>query len=176
MTLPVDGKENEQSLTVLKDPDSAGTLLDIAVWFAMMQELRDDINSAESLSQQIDTVRSQLKTLMEKAVDDLELKEAAAELEATFTAPADSLVQQKPGGFFMWPGKLISKLVHLATHVQSSDYPPTQQAREALEVLQELLGVAEAEFERLVSDDLGPFNGVLGSRGLEPIGVGEPGG
>ena len=176
VTLRVHGTEREQTLTVLKDPDSAGTIQDIAVQFAMARELRDDIARANSLYQRIDTVRSQLKALTEEAEDDVELKESAEELEATFTALADSLVQQKPGGFFMWPGKLISKQIYLATHVQSSDYPPTQQAREAHAVLRELLKVVEIEFAGLAERNLAAFNEILKDRGLEPIDSGGRGG
>jgi len=168
--------EHDQPLKVVKDPDSAGSLQDIAVQFDMMQKLKDDIKTAEKLSQQIDTVRSQLEILEEEAGEDRELADATVELEAKFAALADSLVQQKEGGFFMWPGKLISKLTYLATNVQSSDYPPTQQAREAHDVLRELLDVAEAEFQGLVQNDLQNFNGALRERGLPIVEVIPPGG
>jgi len=176
VTLRVGGTEHTQQLTVLKDPDSAGSLQDIAVQFAMMRELSENLQTAEMLSRKIDTIRSQLNGLMERAGDDFELKEEAETLEGTFAALADCLVQQKPGGFFMWPGKLISKLIYLATHVQSSDHPPTQQAREAHAVLRELLDVAVGEFKQVVQEELAGFNDLLRDRGLPIIEVVPPGG
>ena len=82
-------------------------------------------------------------------------------------------MQQKPGGFFAWPVKLTSKLIYLANHVQSSDYQPTEQAREAYVVLKELLLVAHADYRRLVGVELAEFNERLRERGLEEIVVEE---
>jgi hypothetical protein len=204
VTLRVDGEEHSQPLTVLKDPDSGGTLEDIQVQFAMMQELSAEIQASQDLTWQIDTIRAQLKWLLGEEVDELEtpeeaepkavaealeqpdlrgipelqeggaLREEAVRLQTAFTELADSLVQQKPGGFFSWPVKLTAKLIYLATHVQSSDYPPTRQAREAHVVLQRLLRVAQHGFQELVKHDLEEFNGLLREEGLPAIQVVRP--
>ena len=154
----------------------AGSLEDIATQFAMMQEISSEIETSRRLTQQIDTIRSQLNGLIARSADDAELRAGAERLERSFAALADSLVQQKPGGFYMWPVKLTAKLIYLANHVQSSDYAPTQQAGEAHAVLRGLLAVADAHFERLVRDDLRAFNEVLGARSLQLIEVVRAGG
>jgi hypothetical protein len=192
ITLKVDGAEHSQSLKVLKDPDSGGSLQDIAVQFALMREIKADIDTSQELSRRIDTIRAQLGGLLGEAGDDPEvqereaaqeratlpeeggLREEARRLQAAFAALADSLVQQKEGGFFMWPVKLTAKLIYLASHVQSSDHAPTQQAREAHQVLRELLGAAEAGYRDLVQNELQSFNGTLRERGLPIIEV-DPG-
>ena len=69
----------------------------------------------------------------------------------------------------MWPVKLISKLIYLANHVQSSDYQPTAQAREAYAVLADLLRVARTDYARLVGEDLTNFNELLQPRNLPVI-------
>ena len=176
VTLEADGMKHSQPLTVIKDPDSGGSAEEIAIQFAMMQELSAEIAVSRRLTFQIDTLRSQLKELMGQSPDDPELREGAEGLEGSFAALADSLVQQKPGGFYMWPQKLTSKLTYLSNHVQSSDHAPTVQAREAHRVLQDLLAVAEEQFEHLVQGDLQAFNGMLAVRGLKPIEVVRPGG
>ena len=182
MTLRVGETEHSQILRVLKDPDSGGSLQDIAVQFALAKEIAADIRTAEGITRQIDTIRARLDTLLARRKDDpemeegAELREEADNLLESLTALADSLVQQKPGGFFSWPVKLTSKMIYLANHVQSSDHAPTQQAREAHAVLRELLAVAEGEFLELVREDLARFNDALRQRGIPVIEVEPPGG
>ena len=94
------------------------------------------------------------------------MRSAVGDVGGSFASLADSLVQQKPGGFFMWPVRLTSKLIYLANHIQSSDHRPTDQAREARVFLGNLLEVAEADYERLVLEDLAELNRMLRARGL----------
>ena len=172
VTLRAGGEESTRTLTVLKDPDSGGSAADIAVQFAMLQELGADLATAADLTARIDTIRSQLDSLGARLAEDsgaADLRETAAALERPFTMVADSLVQQKPGGFFMWPVKLTAKLVYLANHVQSSDYRPTAQAVEAQAFLEELLRVAQSDYERLVLGDLASLNRALRGRGVPEI-------
>ncbi len=172
IALRVGDREHAQPLTILKDPDSGGTEADIAVQFAMLQELTADLETAAALTSRVDAIRGQLDTLAARLDGDPDaagLRESVTGLERSFMMLADSLVQQKPGGFFMWPVKLTAKLVYLANNVQSSDYRPTEQAREAKVFLEELLRVAGADYERLVLGDLAALNRALRSRGLPEI-------
>lgn len=172
VTLRATGREHTQSLTVIKDPDTGGTDRGLATQHAVLQELAADIEAADGLSQRIDSIRSQLDTLTARAAGDRDLEDVrdmSAALERSFMSVADSLVQQKPGGFFMWPVKLRAKLIYLANHIQSSDHPPTAQASEAKVFLEDLLGVAESDYERLVLGDLAALNRALRSRGLPAI-------
>ncbi len=172
VTLHAAGREHTQRLSVLKDPNSGGTEEDIAAQHALLLELATDIETANDLTTRIDSIRSQLDSLAVRTADDTSvaaIRDASVELERSFTLVADSLVQQKPGGFFMWPVKLTAKLIYLANNVQSSDHAPTDQAREARAFLETLLHVAESEYEGLVVGDLATLNRMLRSRGLPPI-------
>jgi len=172
VTLRAGAVANSQPLTVLKDPDSGGSEAEIAVQFELVEEIAVAIQVSQLLTQQIDTIRGQLTDLIEALGNDADtgdIRSGAERLDASFTALADSLVQQKPGGFYMWPVRLTSKLIYLSSHVQSSDYQPTSQAREAHAFLMGLLGVAQADYVRLVGDTLVDFNELLRQRGLPPI-------
>ena len=87
---------------------------------------------------------------------------------------ADSLTQQNPGAFYEWPVKLSSKLSYLASNVQSSDYIPTNQARDAHTFLKGQLRVTRNAYTALVQNELRAFNDVLRQRGLAPILVQQP--
>ncbi len=169
VSLRVDGRESTQPLTVLKDPASGGTAGTIAEQFVLVQAITLEIDTAKALTTRIDTIRVQLETLEQQLVGEGEVSDLLAEiqqLDRAFAGLADSLVQQKPGGFYMWPVRLTTKLVYLANHVQSSDHAPTQQAHEAHAFLEKLLRGAMSEYERLASHDLTDLNAQLGARGL----------
>jgi hypothetical protein len=98
-----------------------------------------------------------------------EVRGGAQALERRFTVLADSLTQQKPGAFYMWPVRLTAKLVYLANHVQSSDYAPTDQARAAHAMLRAQLQRIREQYHGLLRRDLAAFNGLLQRRGLAVI-------
>jgi hypothetical protein len=157
---------------VLKDPDSGGSDRGIALQTAMLQEISAGLNSAVALSNGIASVRSQLQTLMGKLASDngmVDVRAAANIIEQKFSAAADLLRQQKPVAFYEWPVKLEAKLIYLAYHVQSSDYEPTDQAREAHVFLKGQLRIAKSRYDELMRRDLATFNELLLRRGLQQI-------
>jgi hypothetical protein len=87
---------------------------------------------------------------------------------------ADSLVQQIPAPFYERPVKLITKLQYLSTHLQTSDYQPTDQARESHEFLRGQLRLVRSQYDALVRTELAAFNELLRRRGLPPIVVTQP--
>ena len=104
VTLRVNG--GEHSFTLLKNPSSSGSEATIAEQVAMLVELDADIAASRAMTERIDTVRTQLDTLMDQLGTDpseAELRAQALALNLDFTGLADSLVQQKPGGFLLGP-------------------------------------------------------------------------
>ena len=172
VTLHAAGREQTEGLTVLKDPATTGTQADILEQFETLEGIAADIETSNQLTSRIEDVRGQLDSLGVRVTEDSDLADVLAaitNMEGSFASLADSLVQQKPGGFFMWPVKLTSKLIYLANHIQSSDHRPTAQAQEARVFLGDLLDVAESDYERLVLEDLAELNRMLRARGLPPI-------
>ena len=172
VTLRAGDVEMSQTLTILKDPESGGSLAEINTQFAMLRELDAALGRAAELTSWVDTIRVQLDTLGTRLAGDsneAELRRTVTDLEESFMMVADSLVQQKPGGFFMWPVKLTAKLVYLANHVQSSDHRPTEQALEAQAFLEDLLQVAESDYEQLIRTELSRLNEALRRRGLDEV-------
>jgi hypothetical protein len=120
----------------------------------------------------IERVRNGLRELTTRIAGDpamADVRGGAQALERRFTALADSLNQQKPGAFYMWPVRLNAKLVYLANHLQSSDYAPTDQARAAQALLRAQLQRVGAAYQDLLRRDLAAFNGLLQRRGLAVI-------
>jgi len=143
----------------------------------MLVEVGNDIASATVLNGSIENVRGQLRTLGARVANDAannDVRSQSENLERRFIALADSLVQQLPGPFYERAVKLIVRLQYLATHLQTSDYGPTDQARESHEFLRGQLRLVRAEFDQLVRSELATFNELLRRRGLPPIVVSQP--
>jgi hypothetical protein len=70
--------------------------------------------------------------------------------------------------------KLIVRLQYLATHLQTSDYRPTDQARESREILRVQLRLVRMEFDSLVRTDIAALNELIRRRGLSPIVISQP--
>jgi photosystem II stability/assembly factor-like uncharacterized protein len=177
VTLRAAGHEATQHITVLKDPDSGGGPGELAAQLAVLEELSAQIDTSNHLTSSIDSVRHQLDTLLrtvDGAHDAQDLGPRARALEVQLAGLADSLVQQKPGQFYMWRVKLTAQLIYLANHVQSSDRRPTDQALEAHAVLRQGLHLVKTEYERLISHDLADLNAALQRSGRPPIAAPEP--
>jgi hypothetical protein len=135
--LTVDGKEYSQPLTILKDPNSAGSEADISRQMTILWDLRKDMESVADMVNQIETVRGQLDSLR-TLVKDASVKAAADDLEKKLTDIEDNLIQRRLTGqgqdTVRWPPKLISKLNYLANGVGGSDFAPTTQHQEVTSV------------------------------------------
>ena len=83
-------------------------------------------------------------------------------------SPAQNLLERDGESAKLKP-RALDVLIYLANHVQSSDHRPTAQAEEAKGFLEDLLAVAESDYERLVLTDLAELNRMLRARGLPPI-------
>ncbi|UCC48558.1 MAG: sialidase [Gemmatimonadota bacterium] len=173
VTLAVGGREYTRQLEVLKDPNSEGTLADVQAQTAMLLELRDDVNAAAGLVNRIEWIRRQLydlrAVLEEKdGVDDVVA--AADELDTKLIGVEEQLIQMKLTGTgqdgIRWPTMLVGRLRYLAGTVGVGDFPPTDQAREVQQVLEEQLRTHQAAFDELLRTDLPAFNAMLRERDL----------
>jgi hypothetical protein len=63
-------KQSSQSFEVIKDPSSGGSLQEIQIQTAMMEELPVDLNTAAALTAGIENVRRQLEALLATLAND----------------------------------------------------------------------------------------------------------
>jgi hypothetical protein len=96
--LAVDGKPvgTQQSLVVAKDPNSAGTELDIAAATKLTRAIYDDTNTVVRMVNQIEWTRKQLeelRTMLKARKADGADFEAVASLETAVRAVEDRLLQ-----------------------------------------------------------------------------------
>lgn len=170
--LAVAGHEFSQPLTVIKDPNSGGSIEEISQQTTMLLDLAGDLNTATLLTNGIQEVRGKLRDFVKASAENPSLNDLAAmatALEQKFSAAEDKLRQQKAVAFYEWPVELTAKFVYLVGHVQSSDHMPTDQAREAQAFLKEQLASVKDGYQTMIQTDLALLNTALASRGEKPI-------
>ena len=164
--LTVDGKEYTRKLTVLKDPHSAGTEAGIQAQFTFLESLRKDLNESADMINQVEFLRKQAEALKPR------LSSEAAALDASLTGFEENLYQLRITGGqdgMRWPAELIEKLSHLASDLQDTDFPPTDQEIAVGRQLTERVRELQQQFRGLLSKDVAQFNDALKQRGIPPI-------
>jgi hypothetical protein len=176
VTLEVRDEEFSQELTVLKDPNSDGTIESIRAQFSLYEEVRNDYDAAADAINRIEWLRRQLYDLVDVLQDQgsaVDLIEGAGELDDALVTIEEDLIQLRTTGTgqdgVRYPAKVLGKLRHLSNSVNSADFSPTDQQGEVHLVLREILMNARAALDDLVEDDLANFNRVLTERGLNPL-------
>jgi hypothetical protein len=170
--LTVNGRDFTQPLTVIKDPHSAGTEADIAAQHKMMLELRQDLDAAVDLVNELELVRGQLAAL-NRVVNDPEVKKASDDLDKKYTELEQFLVELRATGRgqdgVRWGSKLVGKMGYLANGLASADFKPTNQEGEVEKLQQDRLKSYRTQLEVLRSRDLDAFNEMLKKKGYPTI-------
>jgi photosystem II stability/assembly factor-like uncharacterized protein len=167
--LSIDGQEFSQPLTVLKDPNVAANDSDIQKQTAMLVDLRNDLETAAGMVNQIESIRGQLDSLR-PLLKNAELKAAADDLDKKLIDIEDNLIQRKITGqgqdTVRFPPKLISKINYLAGGVNSGDFAPTTQQIEVHSMFKAQLASLQKRLDDVVGSDLGNFNRLLREKNI----------
>ncbi len=171
VTLSAGGREQTQSLTVRKDPNSAGSEADIEAQTRLLLDLRRDLNTAVGVLNRVESIRSQLESFG-RVADDASIRKAAADLNGKFIDFEMTLIDLRITGGqdgVRYPARLISRFGYLAGGVSTADFRPTDQQAEVQRLLAERLRSSVARFDELVGRDLAAFNSMLRSRNVPNI-------
>jgi photosystem II stability/assembly factor-like uncharacterized protein len=173
--LSAEGQELSQPLVVKKDPHSRGAEADIQAQYAMLTDLRKDLESAADMVNRIEIVRSQLGTMQSllTGAESAAVRSAADSFDKKLSEVEDNLIQRKLTGTgqdgVRWPVRLISKINYLANGLSSSDFGPTTQQREVHALFKEQLTTQRKRLDELMSKDLRAFNELLKEKGVQNI-------
>jgi hypothetical protein len=162
------GQELSQPLIVKKDPNSGGTEADINTQTTMLLELRNDLESASQMVNQIELIRSQLNQLTATSV-----RPAADDLDKKLIDIEEELIQRKLTGqgqdAVRWPPKLLTKISYLASGLASGDFGPTKQQREVQALLKQQLAGVRQRLDDVLSKDLTAFNKLLAESNTKTV-------
>jgi len=171
--LVANGQTLTQTLTVRKDPNTAGTDADIQAQTRAMLEIRDDINAVARLINQAESIRVQLAQLKSVIGNDDAVKPlsvAADGLEARIVAVESRLFNITSTGrgqdMLRTPNQMIEKLAHVADVVSLADFRPTDQALEVMAELTKQIGEHRNQMKQIVETDVASFNRTVRDRGM----------
>jgi photosystem II stability/assembly factor-like uncharacterized protein len=178
LRLTVGEAEFTRELTVLKDPNSAGSEADIRAQTAVILQLREEANAVVGLINEAEVIRAQLLRLKERVGG----MEAGGEIVQAADGVDERLVQLEMGltdlrlsggtagqDRLRWPRQLFAKITSLAGYIAGSDFRPTTQQLEVHGRYQALLSEAEAEMAAVKSGPLAALNQLLEDRGVPHV-------
>jgi hypothetical protein len=160
------------SVTVLKDPHSAGSESDIRAQVALALGIRADLKHTADLVNRIEWIKLQLKNLRSILQDSstvkdsttaTELIQVAKELEDSVVAIEGELYDVNLTGAredaFRAPIRVYGRLQALLSDVteNGADFPPTDQQRTVHDPLRVRMQEAERRFESWLAGDMAAF-------------------
>ncbi len=158
--LLVDGEvADEETLTVLQDPASKGTMEEMRAQLEMSLELRDQANLVADLIEEIEDLRVEAMAEIDRisatnGTDDPGRIAAVQRLEALTALQMELVDLRMTGGTagqdsLRWPRQLFAKITSLAGYISGSDDQPTDQAREVHQRYREWLQSVRERLEEL---------------------------
>ena len=167
--LSVDGQEFAQPLTVLKDPNTAGSEADIAEQVAFLEAVREDVVAAEEAVREVEVLRVQLQTLARFSEDE-EVTEAVQALAQKLQDLQMEMVDLRLTGegqdAVRFGVEILGKLGYLTRGVSVVDFPPTDQDVEVQRLLHDQLLQHLEALEALVEGDVAALQTLLRAKGL----------
>lgn len=145
-----------EELKVLKDPNSEGTMADIAKQTEMMQKIKEASDNCAGMINSMERLRRQLldmHSMLKEGKKEKKLVLAVDSLENEIEELEGELIQLKYTGTgqdgVRFPTKVASKLSYLATNVSIGDFQPADSYYEVLDMLRDKLKEVEEKFESI---------------------------
>ena len=161
--LIIDNQEYVKEVTVLKDPNSVGSIEDIKTQVEFSLELRDAMNLAVNMINTVEVIRSELTDVIPKLKRDSDVQLAKTLLkkaESIASALYDIHLTGAREDAFRSPMKLYGRLSALASDISGHgiDFKPTNQQREVYSIFDKRLKMAEERFKIFTSNEIEKLN------------------
>lgn len=164
------------SITVVKDPNSEGSIADIQAQTELLARMHADYNTIADMVNQIEWIRRQVYDLRDVLATKPVYKgltKSAGKLDSAMMAVEGRLVQLKYTGTgqddVRYPDMLAGKIGYLAGAVSTGDFTPTDSHKEVYASLKARLTEAQAEFDKVMSGAFADFLKQLQDSGVKPI-------
>ncbi|HEY7293250.1 MAG TPA: hypothetical protein VH583_25670 [Vicinamibacterales bacterium] len=171
--------ERTAQLTVLKDPNTAGTEENIAAQTKTLLSIRGNVSTVAQMINTIESVRAQLamwRTMTPNAPADV--KAAADDLEKQLVDIESRQVNLTATGrgqdFLRTPSQMIDKLIHLSDVVSYADFAPTDSQIEVEAKLAQSVAHDREQMDGVLARTLASFNTLLRDRQLGAIVAPKP--
>jgi hypothetical protein len=174
------GRELSRPLTVLKDPNSAGSEADVAASTKLSLAIYRDTNAVAGMINRLEWTRKQVedfRKMLSAAEAEQPDLDAADAIEKETRAVEDQLLQptlaEADLKSFRGPLRLYMQLLWLQAEAGSggadvsgnADFPPTKAEEEVYALLSEKLSAARRDFDNLYEKTIPAFNERMGAKG-----------
>lgn len=174
--LQVGDEQMTQPLEVLKDPNSEGSLEDIAVQHDFMSQVYTDMNELTASINEMERLRRQLldmKAMMAATDKDKAAVKAVDSLYTSVTSLEERLIQLQYTGTgqdeVRYPARLAKKLEYLATTASTGDFRPADSYYEVHKMVRGQIDAVVKEFEALKAGQLMELMGMLAKQKMGGI-------
>jgi hypothetical protein len=187
--LTVDGEAFKEPLEVLIDPHSPGSQQSIEASLKMQLRIRDDVNKASDMVNQIEWMRKQLtevETMLAESNHETRLLYSAKETDKKMQDVEYQLLSKDLAAsddkYYISAYKVYYNLLWLNGEVGSGagdvagagDYGPTDTSPQLLAGIEKDLAHAENDYHELMKKVVPAFNQTLSSDGIIPIAATYP--
>ncbi|TLP77304.1 WD40/YVTN/BNR-like repeat-containing protein [Maribacter sp. ACAM166] len=161
--LIVGEEEFVRELKVLKDPSSEGTIKEIEEQVAFSLELRDAMNLAVTMINDMETIRAELNEIIPKlkrSTDRKKSQELRKLAENIVSSLYDIQLTGAREDAFRSPMKLYGRLSALASDIggYGADFKPTDQQREVYAIFNKRLKDVDARFKKFMDVEIKKLN------------------
>lgn len=155
-----------QEVEVKKDPNSTGNQKDIEQQVELLLDLRDAMNTAVSMINDVELIRAQLQKILPEMKDKASIEETGRLMRIADDVASGLYDIHLTGAredAFRSPMKLYGRLSALASDLTGSgiDFKPTNQQAEVADILDERLLKIQNIFQELVGKEINNFNSKL---------------
>jgi hypothetical protein len=164
------------SCTILKDPNSEGSLDDVKEQTELLIKMHKDYDQGGKMVNEIELIRRQLydiRDVMKIKGKFKKLVKSANELDSLLKDVEGKLVQLKYTGTgqddVRYPEMLIGKIGYLASAVATADFSPADQHKEVYEILKSKLTQQQVAYDKLMSGPYAAFIKQLEENKIAPI-------
>tara|TARA_R110002050_G_scaffold193402_1_gene328360 strand:+ start:32 stop:2116 length:2085 start_codon:yes stop_codon:yes gene_type:complete len=161
--LIVGEEEFIRELEVVKDPNSEASIEELTEQVAFSLELRDAMNLAVTMINEIETIRAELNEIIPKLERTSDFKKSEELRKVAETIVASLYDIQLTGAredAFRSPMKLYGRLSALASDIggYGADFKPTDQQREVYAIFNKRLKDVDIKFKKFINVDIKKLN------------------
>jgi len=173
--LTLAGKSQSVNFEVQLDPRVRATRADVEKQFALLWQIREQVNAAHGAVNAIRDLRAQLAAVKRRLPDgdaSKELAAAIAGMEKKLGPIEEGIIQVKSRSSqdaLNYPIGLNNKLVALASLVESADSAPTQQSYEVFESVKSRLAPHLEKWKALAGKELPELNEQIRGANIAPL-------
>jgi hypothetical protein len=176
--LHVDDKTYKQPLDIVLPPNSHGSDADVQASVRLQLKLRDDVNSVAAMTNRIEILRKQIEDQRKRsappALDAIDRK--LEEVEFQLISHSDALSDEKYDSEaarlylnFLWLNLSLGS--GTGKYAGGADYAPTETALSMAHDLETQLHGVQAQYKKLMEEDVPAYNRSAPGLGLEPLRV-----